>query len=211
MTSVNQRSNWLQSIIGIYFHACDTPDSVIEVLAHSGISISISSINNAVNSLSKKASQCIKDLGQTFLVAYCIDNIGWDQKPANSTLENQGFHVETTNGFLIKLQHGVSLENLHISKILWESSPYNPSPTSPPFQVTYGHLLQLIWDFCKSSLHLSPTESPASKLSFCLQLWTWHICQILVTYDKNFLIFKSSLGGPLARIRSILQNLNIFL
>ncbi|KAF8969024.1 hypothetical protein BDZ97DRAFT_1654271 [Flammula alnicola] len=44
MQGRNQKTNALESIIGIFLHSCRTPEKVIDLLAHMGISISVSSL-----------------------------------------------------------------------------------------------------------------------------------------------------------------------
>ncbi|KAF8581699.1 hypothetical protein K439DRAFT_1263842, partial [Ramaria rubella] len=87
MISVNQRCNLLVSMNGFFCHVSGTPESVIEMLAHTGMSISKDSIHNVVDSLS--AESCMKIWGDGKLMAtgWAFDNIGWHQKPADPTLE----------------------------------------------------------------------------------------------------------------------------
>jgi hypothetical protein len=51
LQSINEQCNYLQSVLGIFFHLTSVPEKVIEMLAHAGLSISLSSIHNAVKSL----------------------------------------------------------------------------------------------------------------------------------------------------------------
>ncbi|KAK7683367.1 hypothetical protein QCA50_013629 [Cerrena zonata] len=48
MNSTNQRCNPLASIIGIFLHSTSTPELVIEVLAHAGLSLSLRAIHTMV-------------------------------------------------------------------------------------------------------------------------------------------------------------------
>ncbi|KIJ96064.1 hypothetical protein K443DRAFT_58662, partial [Laccaria amethystina LaAM-08-1] len=88
MHSTNQRCNSLQSIIGVFLHACNTPDAVLELLAHLGVSISPSTISNAVSNLSKESSSDIRKLGRTLLTLYAYDNLDVDLKHLVPTVEN---------------------------------------------------------------------------------------------------------------------------
>ncbi|KAJ7810658.1 hypothetical protein B0H13DRAFT_1667395 [Mycena leptocephala] len=74
MQSTNQQSNMLESVIGIFLHASNTPSKVIETLARMGISISLDSIHNAVHSLSRETFNRLRTMGQTLLVGYAYDN-----------------------------------------------------------------------------------------------------------------------------------------
>ncbi|KAF8575412.1 hypothetical protein K439DRAFT_1296560, partial [Ramaria rubella] len=131
MISVNQWCNLLASINGFFCHASGAPETVINMMAHTGLSISTTSIHCATVSLSEESRKRIHELGQTFCTAWVFDNIGWHQKPADPTLENQGTHVEATTAMFIPLEHGVTAEDLHCSKALWATSPINPQPTLP--------------------------------------------------------------------------------
>ncbi|KAF8589049.1 hypothetical protein K439DRAFT_1333724, partial [Ramaria rubella] len=126
MISVNQRCNLLASINGFFCHASGAPETVITMMAHTGLSISTTSIHRATVSLSEESHKRICELGQTFCTAWVFDNIGWHQKTADPTLENQGTHVEATTAMFIPLEHGVTAEDLRCSKALWATSPINP-------------------------------------------------------------------------------------
>ncbi|EDR15496.1 uncharacterized protein LACBIDRAFT_321367 [Laccaria bicolor S238N-H82] len=67
MHSTNQECNSLQSIIGVFLHACNAPDAVLELLTHLGVSISPSTISNTVSNLSKESSSKVHKLGRTLL------------------------------------------------------------------------------------------------------------------------------------------------
>ncbi|KAG1729207.1 uncharacterized protein EDB91DRAFT_1028323, partial [Suillus paluster] len=78
MQSTRQKSNALQSIIGIFLQSVHTPQNVIDTLARIGISISTDAINAAVKSLSVESQNTIRDLGQTLLASYAYDNFDVD-------------------------------------------------------------------------------------------------------------------------------------
>ncbi|KAJ6489495.1 hypothetical protein C8R47DRAFT_938826, partial [Mycena vitilis] len=65
MQSTNQQSNMLESVIGIFLHASNTPSKVVETLARMGVSISLDSIHNAVHSLSRETYDRLRTMGQT--------------------------------------------------------------------------------------------------------------------------------------------------
>lgn len=88
MHSTNQECNSLQSIIGVFLHACNTPDAVLELLAHLGVSISLSTISNAISNLSKESSSDVRKLGRTLLTLYAYDNLDVDLKHLVPTVEN---------------------------------------------------------------------------------------------------------------------------
>ncbi|KAF8909610.1 hypothetical protein CPB84DRAFT_1668297, partial [Gymnopilus junonius] len=67
MHSSNKQCNTLQSVVGVFLHSCNAPETVQELLAHMGILVVPSTINQVVSSLSAQAETEIRRLGQTFL------------------------------------------------------------------------------------------------------------------------------------------------
>jgi hypothetical protein len=70
-----QSSN--QSLLAVYLRFTDAAERVVEILAHMGISVSVSSTNNAINSLSAHSGQSATDLGATLTAAQGYDNIAF--------------------------------------------------------------------------------------------------------------------------------------
>ncbi|KAG9223839.1 hypothetical protein CCMSSC00406_0007701 [Pleurotus cornucopiae] len=70
LQTTNQYCNALQSVMGIFLHSCNTPEDIIEVLARIGVSISTTSINDAVTSLSKESSTSLRRLGKTLTTSF---------------------------------------------------------------------------------------------------------------------------------------------
>ncbi|KAG1748996.1 uncharacterized protein EDB91DRAFT_1079107 [Suillus paluster] len=60
LQSSNERCNYLQGLLGIFFHLMSVPQKVIDVLAHMGLSISVISIHNVIHSMSKEIAANIK-------------------------------------------------------------------------------------------------------------------------------------------------------
>lgn len=127
MQSSNQHANTLESIIGIFLYSCRTPDNVVDALHRMGLSVSISSIHNAINSLSRESANTLQTMGQTLLVAYAYDNFDVNLKPSVPTVEKATDTLKhLTSGLIFPLQHGVTLDDLKCSKELWQKSPLNP-------------------------------------------------------------------------------------
>ena len=78
MQSTNQKCNALELVIGIFLHSCNTPQKVIQALAHMGLSVSIDLIHSAVAPLSQKPFWTLCNMGQTLLVGYTYDNFDID-------------------------------------------------------------------------------------------------------------------------------------
>ncbi|KIO01850.1 hypothetical protein M404DRAFT_28360 [Pisolithus tinctorius Marx 270] len=128
MHSSNQKCNAFESVFGIFLHSCNTPERVINALAQMGVSISVSAINRAVQSLSRETVQTLRTMGQSLVVGYAYDNFDIDFKTRSPTIKKA---VDTlthmTSGTLIQLEHRVTREDLRCSAYLWAWSKLNPS------------------------------------------------------------------------------------
>ncbi|KAF8900876.1 hypothetical protein CPB84DRAFT_1680201, partial [Gymnopilus junonius] len=102
LQSTNRHCNALQSIIGIFLHSCNTPETVCELLAHIGLSVSTTSINDTVKSLSKQAGNVMQKLGRTFLTLYAYDNLDIDLKHSVALVERpQDTLIHLTTGTML--------------------------------------------------------------------------------------------------------------
>lgn len=61
MTSSNAQCNALQAVVGLFTHSSNTVERVVEVTAHSGLSVVPMSVNRMTKAVSKEAA---KDLAQ---------------------------------------------------------------------------------------------------------------------------------------------------
>ncbi|KAI0639544.1 hypothetical protein C8Q77DRAFT_1046641, partial [Trametes polyzona] len=144
MQNTNNRCNTFQSLLGLYMHACNAPDAVLEPLAQIGLTISSSSINNAVSNLSIESSQAIEALGRSLLAVYAYDNFDMEDKPGVPTADRpKDTLLHLTSGTLIPLEHGVTREDLDCSEELWETSPINPSNWKRSFDSDWTKLMSL--------------------------------------------------------------------
>lgn len=131
-------------MMGIFLHSCNTSEDIIEVLARIGISISTTSINDAVTSLSKESSTALRRLGKTLTTSFAYDNVDIELKHTIPTLEKpHETLVHLTSGTLIPLDHGVVREDLNCSQELWEKSPMNANRSAVEPLVSEDELLQL--------------------------------------------------------------------
>ncbi|KAF8981381.1 hypothetical protein BDQ17DRAFT_1263022 [Cyathus striatus] len=127
MQSSNQQTNALKTIIGIFLHACKTPEKVTEALACLGISISLNTIHAAVASLSMESADTLRKMGQTHLVAYAYDNFDVDLKTSIPTVEKSTTTLKhLTSALVFPLQHGVTKEDMKCSEELWKKCHLNP-------------------------------------------------------------------------------------
>ncbi|OSD04071.1 hypothetical protein PYCCODRAFT_1444206 [Trametes coccinea BRFM310] len=132
----DQHCNALQSIIGIFLHSCGAPEKLIKVLSRSGLSISLASIHRATHSLAAHSTDDVEELGQTLLASYTFDNLDTKLPSGIPTVDSPAdglIHIAT--GTLLRLDHGVLLDNLCCSRLLWDRSPFNPLASDPrPYQ-----------------------------------------------------------------------------
>lgn len=144
LQTTNQYCNALQSVMGIFLHSCNTPEDIIEVLARIGVSISTTSINDAVTSLSKESSTSLRRLGKTLTTSFAYDNVDIELKHTVPTLEKpHETLVHLTSGTLIPLDHGVTREDLNCAQELWEKSTMNAERIGVEPLVSEDELLRL--------------------------------------------------------------------
>ncbi|KAF9030734.1 hypothetical protein BDZ89DRAFT_903029, partial [Hymenopellis radicata] len=82
--SSNERFNSLQSIIGFFLESKQCPEVIVELVAHMGISISLGSVQNMVDSLNLKARERLKSLEHCNSI---YDNFDMDFASAQPTME----------------------------------------------------------------------------------------------------------------------------
>jgi hypothetical protein len=87
LQGTNQKCNQLEAVFEIFLHSCNTPEKVIDALAHMGVSISIDSIHDAIHSPSLETYETLRKMGQTLLVAYAYNNFDIDFKTHLPTVE----------------------------------------------------------------------------------------------------------------------------
>ena len=108
MFSMNQKCNALATAMGFFFHSTNTPELVVEVFAHAGLSVSTTTIHNMVNSLSKSSNDEIRKLAKTKVFAFAYDNFDMDFKSWSSTIEKPGDTLKhATSALVFPLAHGL--------------------------------------------------------------------------------------------------------
>lgn len=127
LQSSNQNCNALQSIIGVFLKSCNAPETVCEFLAHAGLLLSMSSINNAVTNLSREAGTKICELKKSLLTSYAYDNLDINLKHSVPTLGNSWETLIHLASGTMLLLHEVALDDLNCSNQLWEKSHLNPN------------------------------------------------------------------------------------
>ncbi|KAG1906365.1 uncharacterized protein F5891DRAFT_1125670 [Suillus fuscotomentosus] len=120
MQGTNQKSNALQSILGIFLQSVHAPQKVIDTLSRIGISISCNTINAAIRSLSAESQNTLHALGQSMLACYAYDNFNVDLKSQVPLAEKSNDTLKhLTSSLLFPLQHGITLNDLKCSEALW--------------------------------------------------------------------------------------------
>ncbi|KAG2115643.1 hypothetical protein BD769DRAFT_1363266 [Suillus cothurnatus] len=141
----NEQCNLLQGWLGFFMKSTCVPKKVVEVFAHAGLSISLTSIHNAVSSISKEISSKIKHEVQTLQAGFAYDNFDIQFKAVQPTLEHQGCFVSATSATIIPL-YGIDNDNvdaLQSSAQLWDCDSCNLSPSVLPVMTEWKSFLQL--------------------------------------------------------------------
>ncbi|KAH7917046.1 hypothetical protein BV22DRAFT_1027045, partial [Leucogyrophana mollusca] len=190
LQSSNERCNYIQGVLGFFLHSTGVPEKVIETLAHTGISISIKSIENAVKSVSREISGRIRKTPQTLCSSFAYDNFDIDFKTKQPTLEHRSTFVSATSATLIPLFGVPNTNVLRCSAELWAKDTRNPTPSSFPLMSEMRDML---------ILHRNDTYSRSNHpdaLSPRQEAFAWHIRDILVRRSQHFTHFLSQLREP---------------
>ncbi|OBZ77632.1 hypothetical protein A0H81_02890 [Grifola frondosa] len=193
LQSTNERCNYLQSILGIFYHSTSVPEKVIETLAHAGLSISLSLIHNAISSLSRGASAKIKSTMRSLTASFAYDNFDINFKTAQPTLEHQLTFVSATSATAIPLFGVDDPSVLRCSEAFWLQDPLNPELTGGAsaqsgMDDTRGIFRDLMRDDAK--------KAREARLSPWLMRFAWHIHDILVKHGEHFGHLEKELEEP---------------
>ena len=189
MQSSCQKANTFQSMLGIFLHACRTPEKVIEMLAHMGVSVSTTTIHDSIKSLSMNARCALQQLGRTMCAAIVYDNVEVTLKSTVAVVEKTNETLRhLTSGLFFPLMHGVTREHLKYSKLLWEKSPLNPANANVPLEKkTYFDLLISMPD--------EPDKESGMTARECFIAWLYlrDLCTYGPEYFRKFLLH---IGDP---------------
>lgn len=191
LQSVNKRCNYLQSVLGIFYHSTSVPEKVIETLAHAGLSISITAIHNAITSLSKEAAIKIKNTVRTLTAAFAYDNFDINFVTTEQTVEHQTKFVSATSATVIPLFGVGDPAVLRCSAELWKFDPLNPALSTSPIKADLDNMKLL------REMHGSEDKKcPGDRLSPRLKRFAWHVRDILVQRGEHFDHLATHLGEP---------------
>lgn len=162
------------------------------MLAHAGLSISLSSIHAAVTSLSENATKLIKAAVRTLTTSLAYDNFDINFTTSQSpTLEHQTTFVSATSATAIPLFGVDNPEVLRCSAALWSRNPLNPSPIVLPFDLPKDDV-QLVQE-----LHTQEEpKKPGERLSPRLKRFAWHVRDILIKHGGHFKDYAAELKEP---------------
>ena len=141
---MNSCCNAFQAIQGFFLESVNVPEHIVNVLAHSGWSMSVSSIVNMVKALTKEQRSVLQGLSTDGLCAIAYNNLDFDFKVKEPTLENPGSFVSITTGTFLPLLPKTTPSSLQFSKELWESSslnPYRAKDSMPPLIPTPRYIM----------------------------------------------------------------------
>ncbi|KIL66326.1 hypothetical protein M378DRAFT_62853, partial [Amanita muscaria Koide BX008] len=103
LNSSNRLSNALQTIIGLFLHAANAPETVRELLARIGLAISTTTTHNAINNLSIQAKQDTRTFGRTMRVLYAYDNVDIYLKHSIPTITDTDSLIHLTSAIALPL------------------------------------------------------------------------------------------------------------
>ena len=123
MHSTNHQCNAFESLVGIFLHSYGAPETIHKFLACVGLSVSISTINEAVNHLSQEAVLEIERKEQTLLTSYVYDNLDINLKHTTPTIkQSMDTLVHLMTATMLSLYSGITTNNLNCTKIVWKQS-----------------------------------------------------------------------------------------
>ncbi|KIJ09265.1 hypothetical protein PAXINDRAFT_87714 [Paxillus involutus ATCC 200175] len=190
--NTNGRCNLLQSFLGIFSHSTGTPARVIDVLSHAGLSISASSIDNAVNSLSKESMCAIKKSVQTLQTVFAYDNFDIDFKTAHPTVEHQSTFVSSTSATTIPLYGVTDPADLRCSEQIHQQLLDSHVAASI---LTGKFTLKDLRIFHKEDTYGKKTDG--QRLSPRANNFAWHVRDILIHHGgHHFEFLKADHGQP---------------
>ncbi|KAI0072064.1 hypothetical protein K474DRAFT_1678964 [Panus rudis PR-1116 ss-1] len=172
--------------MGLFLHSTSAPELVVEVMAHAGLSISLTAIHNMVNSLSTCASERLRELAKSRTMAFAYDNFDMDFKSYSPTVGKPGATLlHATSALAFPLAHGVTADDLKCSQQLWDTDPMNPNASLDTIRPT-----RTWWDCVMA-------EEPSREE----RIYAWHFRDALVKHGGGFEHFRSELGSPEAIMR----------
>lgn len=197
MQSINAQCNRLQTLVGLFAHSTHTPEKVVELLAHAGLSIAPSSINNMVQAMSADAVESLKNSPEPKPKAFGYDNLDVSFKTDNPTIDYHGHLAHITTGTVIPVQ-GATFDDMRVSKEIWAKADINPhrNPLEPIIKPTHKNLMALL---------KTAAVPPSDPLSLQSRM-AWHARKFLLLECVDTLMpavkdkLRPRLGLPKAKL-----------
>src|SRR5258708_11146707 len=147
--SANSHCNAFQAIQGFFLELVNAPEHIINVLAHGGWSVSVATVVNMVKALTRECQSILQELSMDGLCAIAYNNLDFDFKVKEPTLENPGGFASITTGTFVLLSPETKLSDLQFSKELCEKSSLNPNrpkestpPSAPTLRYIMAHIIE---------------------------------------------------------------------
>ncbi|KAG2144042.1 hypothetical protein BD769DRAFT_1338085, partial [Suillus cothurnatus] len=103
LQNTNAQCNYLQGILGVFFHSTCVPQKVINVLNHTGLLILQTLINHAVKSMSREIASHIRSTVRSLKASFAYDNFDINFKTHQPTIEHHSIFTSATSATLIPL------------------------------------------------------------------------------------------------------------
>ncbi|KIL61935.1 hypothetical protein M378DRAFT_47018, partial [Amanita muscaria Koide BX008] len=101
--SSNQRCNSLQTLISLFLHAANAPETVHELLSSIGLAVSMSTTHNSINNLSLQMMKDIRTKGQTMHMLWAFDNVDIYMRHPTPTIGQSDTLIHLTSAIGIPL------------------------------------------------------------------------------------------------------------
>lgn len=189
LQSTNQRCNALQTFIGVFLQTVNCPETLRELLSRLGLSVSVTTINKCIESLSKDANNSIRKGFKDLRSLLAWDNVDVNL-PHSINTTNEPNLVHLTSGTIIPLPHGVELSDLDCADEVWEKSPQNLDAveTGAVPRIDSDRLLTLFMD------DDTPDDNEQQQRD---RFNSWKFLQDLVLHGPTeFRRFQKQLGIP---------------
>ncbi|PSR71523.1 hypothetical protein PHLCEN_2v12606 [Hermanssonia centrifuga] len=189
MQASNQKANWLQNLCGLFLHANNTLEKMVDTLSRIDISVSTGTIHNSLDSLSHHATETVQAIGQMLTAAYVHDNFDVDLKRSMPTVEKSVDMLKhLTSSMIFPLGHGIKLDNLKCSELLWQRSRCRPVAGLGPQRKGWPALLDI---------HVDTRRSNANGMTTQDRFNTWKFLYDLCHYGPpKFRVFQRELSLP---------------
>jgi hypothetical protein len=187
-------------MVSLFAHSTSTSEKMVELLAHAGLAIAPSSINNMVQAMSTEATRTLKSQLPGLVAAIAYDNLDISFRTEQPTVDHSSHLAHITTGTFMPLQCATK-DDMRVSEEIWSKSKLNPNrnPAEPLIEPTHKNLMGLL--LSSSGV---PPDDPLSIRS----RMAWHIRDILLHKDVKTLApalkekLQLLLGQPQAK-RSI--------